>query len=178
MLLASYTSTRPGLQGVANVLIRTRLRGQYSHTEVVLEPGDGVDHLVPDGTLQPDADGALWSMSSVAAELLPDYSPRRAGHKGGVRWKRIAYDRRKWDLLPLHRDPEFAVSEFLTHQGEPYDWQLVAGQVIWLIPGKASRKHCSEMAALMCGVPDKDAGRFDPCTIRAMVFSEQDIRRL
>ena len=46
MQLASYKSTRLGLQGIANRIIRLRLRGPYSHTEVVFEPGDGVDHLV------------------------------------------------------------------------------------------------------------------------------------
>ncbi len=42
MLLASYTGTRPGLQGLANRAIRFRLGGPYSHTELVFEPGDGV----------------------------------------------------------------------------------------------------------------------------------------
>ncbi len=65
MLLASYTSTRPGLQGVANRVIRLRLSGLYSHNELVFFPGDGVDHLMPDGTCEP-IDGAYWAWSSVA----------------------------------------------------------------------------------------------------------------
>ena len=64
MLLASYKSTRPGLQGLANVLIRLRLGGIYSHCELVFQPGDGVDHLMPDGTTAPDENGALWCVSS------------------------------------------------------------------------------------------------------------------
>lgn len=68
MKLASYKATRPGLQGVANRLIRWRLRGPYSHNELVFEPGDGVAALMPDGTCAADARGALWCASSVAAE--------------------------------------------------------------------------------------------------------------
>lgn len=45
--------------GLGNVLIRLRLRGPYSHSEIVFEPGDGVDHLMPDGTCALDVTGAL-----------------------------------------------------------------------------------------------------------------------
>ncbi len=58
MLLASYTSTRPGIQGIANRLIRWRLDGLTSHSEIVFTPFDGVDDLMPDGSAAPDADGA------------------------------------------------------------------------------------------------------------------------
>ncbi len=78
MLIASYKSTRPGLQGIANRLIRLRLRSIYSHCEVVFEPLDNVGHLMPDGSCAPGPDGALWCASSVAAEALPAHSPRRA----------------------------------------------------------------------------------------------------
>ena len=72
MLLASYKSTRPGLQGLFNRIIRLRLRGQYIHSEVVFEPGDGVGHLMPDGSAAPGQEGSLWCASSVAAEALPE----------------------------------------------------------------------------------------------------------
>ena len=71
MLLAFYKSTRPGLQGVANRVIRLRLRSIYSHCEVVFEPQDGVGHLMPDGSCEPGPAGELWCASSVAAEA-PD----------------------------------------------------------------------------------------------------------
>jgi len=167
MLLASYKSTRPGLQGLANRAIRLRLRGIYSHTEVVFEPQDRVGHLMPDGTTARGADGSLWCASSVAAERLPAHSPRRAGKVGGVRFKRIALDPAHWDVLPLPFDSGRAASWFHAHQGALYDWQLILGFVSWLIPGKAGRWTCSEASAEAASFPDSE--RFDPCALRAAV---------
>lgn len=167
MRIASYKSTRPGLQGIANRLIRRRLRGPYSHNEVVFEPGDGVDHLMPDGTCAPDATGALWCASSVAAERLPEWSPRRAGSVGGVRFKRITIDPDRWDVRRVDRSPLEAAQWFKQHQGDLYDWQLIAGFLAWFIPHKASRRTCSEACAAALGMPDDDAWRFDPCSLDA-----------
>ena len=79
MKLASYTGTRPGVIGLGNILIRWRLKGDYSHNEVVFEPGDGVDHLMPDGTCASDADGALWCVSSTGLDRIPTWSRARPG---------------------------------------------------------------------------------------------------
>ena len=163
MKLASYKSTRPGAQGIANRLIRARLRGAYSHSELVFEPGDPVEQFMPDGSCEPDADGALWCASSVAAEALPTYSPRRAGRIGGVRFKRIALNPAHWDVLPMRADPLNAARWFAEHQGAPYDWQLIAGFMAWFVPGKDGRWTCSEAGAAAVGVPEKDAWRVDPC---------------
>ena len=107
MLLASYKSTRPGIQGIANRIIRRRLRGQYSHSEIVFEPTDMVDALMPDGSAAP-IDGALWCVSSVAAEKLPPWSQTRAGRFGGVRFKRIALSPDRWDFVRLRGDARLA----------------------------------------------------------------------
>jgi hypothetical protein len=171
MLLASYKSTRPGLQGLANRAIRLRLRGPYSHTEVVFEPHDQVGRLMPDGTTAPGADGGLWCASSVAAERLPAHSPRRAGRVGGVRFKRIVLDPGHWDLLPLPFDAVRAATWFHAHQGALYDWQLILGFLSWLIPGKAGRWTCSEASAEATDYPDSE--RFDPCNLRASVAALQ-----
>lgn len=165
MLLASYTGTRPGLQGLANRFIRLRLRGRYSHTELVFQPGDGVDHLMPDGTTEPDSNGALWCVSSVAAERLPAHSKRRAGRTGGVRFKRIRLDPAHWETTTLHRDPVDAAGLAKCFEGAPYDWQLIVGYVAWLVPGKANRFTCSELAAACLLHPDPH--RFDPCVLHA-----------
>ena len=98
MKLASYHGTRAGILGLGNILIRLRLRGIYSHSEIVFEPGDGVDALMPDGTCEPDADGALWCVSSTGLEHIPPWSPRRAGKRGGVRFKRIVIKPDHWQL--------------------------------------------------------------------------------
>jgi hypothetical protein len=46
MKLASYKGTRPGIQGIGNILIRWRLEDQISHSELIFEPGDLHHHLV------------------------------------------------------------------------------------------------------------------------------------
>lgn len=167
MLLASYTGTRPGLQGLANRAIRVRLGGPYSHTELVFEPDDDVDGLMPDRTCAAGADGSLWCGSSVAAEPMPDYSARRAGRTGGVRMKRMVLDQARWELLPLTGDAWRAARWFREHEGSLYDWQLVFGFLAWMVPQKAARWSCSEAVAAAAGFPDPE--RFDPCTLRAAV---------
>ena len=166
MKLASYKSTRAGLMGLGNILIRLRLRGPYSHSEIVFEPGDGVDHLMPDGTCEPDADGALWCVSSTGLERIPAWSTRRAGKRGGVRFKRIVLGD-KWDLRAVNQHPSVAAAWAANNQGRLYDWQLVLGFLAWLIPQKKSRVMCSEACAEMLGFDD--AWRFDPCVLRVAV---------
>lgn len=165
MRLASYTSTRPGLQGIANRVIRWRLRGIYSHSEIVFEPGDGVGAWMPDGTCNPDKDGALWCVSSVAAERLPAGSQRRPGALGGVRFKRIAMDESRWDLVRVQADPLKAAALAGLIEGAMYDWQGVLGFVSWLIPNKDDRWSCAEVCAYLLGFAE--AWRFDPCSLHA-----------
>ena len=167
MKLASYKSTRPGLQGLGNIAIRLRLRGPYSHSEVVFEAGDGVDHLMPDGTCAPDANGALWCASSVAFERLPPWSRRRAMRSGGVRFKRIVINPDHWDVLPYRRDPVAAAQWFVDNEGSLYDWQLIIGFLVWFIPEKPGRVNCSEACAAAGGYGD--AWRLDPCSLHKIV---------
>ena len=167
MLLAFYKSTRPGLQGVANRVIRPRLRSIYSHCEVVFEPEDGVGHLMPDGSCEPGPAGELWCASSVAAEALPAHSPRRAGKTGGVRFKRIALNPDHWDTRRVACSPSEAAQWFKAHEGELYDWQLILGFVSWAIPQQSMRWTCSEACAAALAVPEDDAWRFDPANLEA-----------
>ncbi len=165
MLLASYKATRPGIQGIANRVIRWRLRGPYSHIEIVFEPGDRVDQWMPDGTCQPDADGALWCVSSVAVERIPPWSKRRAGRCGGVRFKRIKLDPARWDVVRMTTllNPRNIAAHGRLLEGHLYDWQGVLGFVSWLIPHKADRLSCAELCARLFGVCDP--WRFDPCSL-------------
>ena len=167
MLLASYKSTRPGLQGLFNRMIRLRLRGQYSHSEVVFEPGDGVDYLMPDGTAVLGQDGSLWSASSVAAEALPEFSLRRAGGTGGVRFKRVVLDPARWDVVKVNLDAVATAQWFRAHEGEMYDWQLILGFLSWIVPQKDQRWTCSEACAAALGITESEAWRFDPVSLPA-----------
>lgn len=168
MLLASYKSTRSGWRGIANILIRWRLRGIYSHTEVVFEPGDGVESLMPDGRLDP-VDGAFWCASSVAAEAMPIWSPKRAGKIGGVRFKRIALESEKWDVVRVPYQPIPAAQMAVKLQGALYDWQGIFGYLAWMIPDKPARYSCAEFAAKIFGF--EDAWRFDPCVTHSVAKS-------
>lgn len=170
MKLASYKSTRSGWRGLANILIRWRLKGVYSHSEIVFDPDDRVDDLMPDGSCEP-ADGALWCASSVAAEKLPPWSRRRAGRTGGVRFKRIDLSDGQWDLLPLPGNACTAARRALEAEGAPYDWQAIAGYLAWFIPDKASRYACGEFVAHCIGLRDPE--RFDPCVLHAAVGGGQ-----
>lgn len=165
MLLAAYKGTRPGAQGIANRIIRLRLGGPYSHVEVAFEPGDGVDELLPDGSAAPDADGALWAASSVAAERMPDHSFRRAGEIGGVRFKRIVFDPDRWDLVRVPADATVAVAYAIAQEGALYDWSLIAKFVAWIVPEDPGRLTCSEFAAAALQFPEP--WRFDPCNLTA-----------
>lgn len=166
MQLASYTSTRPGLQGIANRIVRLRLSGRESHTEIVFEPGDGVDEFMPDGSCEP-VDGALWAASSVAIERMPHWSHRRADRRGGVRFKRIKFEPARWVLDPLPGDPVAAAVWFSAHEGALYDWRLIAKFVAWVMPEQADRFTCSEAGAEAAQFVE--AWRFDPCNLRAAV---------
>jgi hypothetical protein len=166
MKLASYHGTRPGIMGLGNILIRARLRGRYSHTEIMFEPGDGVDHLMPDGTCEPDANGAYWMVSSVGLERMPAWS-RRAGKLGGLRFKRVVPDPHKWTLDETRVDAMRAAVDAHKNEGALYDWQLILQFLLWVVPEKKRRGHCAEWCAQLLGVSPDDAWRLDPCSLPA-----------
>jgi hypothetical protein len=172
MKLASYKSTRPGFQGLGNTLIRFRLESPYSHSELIFMPGDGVDHLMPDGTCEPDENGAYWAASSVFAEKLPAHSPRRAGKTGGVRFKRIKFDPANWDIIDLDNGQAnemsiMAAIWFVKNQGAPYDMVLISKFVVWAIPFQNNDKvMCSEAVATALGMPEP--ARIDPAMLHAL----------
>lgn len=166
--LASYKATRAGWQGWFNRLIRWRFSGLYSHSEIVFEPGDGVDNFMPDGTCEMTEAGELWCASSVALERLPNWG-YRAGKVGGVRFKRIALDPEKWDLRPLDRDPQFAAEYFILYEGVPYSWRLIVKFVAWFVDLRGTiQLTCSQACAGALGVPASDDWRLDPCTLDAV----------
>lgn len=173
MKLASYTGTRSGWRGIGNVLVRWRLGSPISHCELVFEPGDGVDDLMPrDGqtmlpTTQPVA-GEYWCASSSATDPMPTWSPRRAGKSGGVRFKRInVHDPSKWLLVDLDwmstTQRRFAAQWFADHQGALYDWQGIVGFLAWPIPEKEGRWSCHEAVGRALDI--FGAHRLDPASL-------------
>lgn len=157
--------------GLGNALIRLRLRGNASHCETVFEPGDGVDHLMPDGTCEPDSQGRLWCASSVGLERLPSYSRRRPGKLGGVRFKRIDVSGPDWELIPTDAQPLYAANTAAFYEGARYDWAYIFGFVAWFLPQRDSRMACSEACATFMGFSEPH--RFDPCSLRAAIKARQ-----
>lgn len=168
MLLASYVGIRPGLQGVGNIAIRFRLNTLHSHSELVFEPGDGVDDLMPDLTTDP-IDNQFWCGSSVFAEKMPEYSPYRSGETGGVRLKRIDVSTDKWMTRKIH--PAYArraAEWFVDNQGIGYDYVLIAKYVLWMLPSdKEDLVMCSESVAKALGFREPE--RIDPALLYNLV---------
>lgn len=192
MKLASYVGTRDSVMGLGNRFIRLRLSGikealktnkfpdqtalRASHSEVVFEPGDLVDHLMPDGTCEPNEAGELWCASSVGLERIPSWSLRRPNRLGGVRFKRINVSGKQWELDAIDADAKFAATWAVSNQGRLYDWQLIIGFLAWFIPNKKSRVMCSEACAEMLQIPD--AHRFDPCSLQALVKNRRQLVKI
>ena len=176
MKLAFYIGTRsPWYIGLGNRLVRLRLRSQISHCELLFEPGDGVDDLMPldsivetaQASAAPDASGAMWCASASASDVMPAWSPRRAGRRGGVRFKRINFGADHWRLINLPQaDARRAAHWFSWHQGALYDWQGIFGFIAWPVPDKAGRWACHEACAAALGLPDPH--RFDPASLAAV----------
>lgn len=177
MLIASYKSVRPGLVGVGNKLIQYRLESEISHSELVFEPSDGVDSLMPDLTTNPDPLGGLWCGSSVFAERLPEFSPVRPNEIGGVRFKRINVHNGNWTTLKINiprQDKIDAALWFKKHQGSYYDYSLIANYVLWLLPSNVDGRYmCSESVA--SALKMIEAHRYDPALLHntlAYMFSQ------
>lgn len=177
MKLLSYKVIRPGFQSLGSISVRIRLRSPLSHTEVMYEPGDGVDHLMPDGTCDPDENGAYWCASSTAAEKLPHYdnpkfTNRRAGKFGGVRFKRIVPKPDHWliqDVLGF--DPVKSAQWFFNNLGMAYDWKHILSFIAvgwnWVFRQSHDKVTCTEACAASFGFPDAD--NFDPKNLPPVV---------
>jgi hypothetical protein len=168
MKLASYTANRPGIAGIGSRIIRFRFSGRYSHSEIVFEPGDGVDALMPDGTCNMNALGELWCASSAIADKMPPWSKYRAGKRGGVRLKRIYLDPEKWELVESRDDPMYAAVYTLACEGEPFSWRYIFKWLAWFMSfAQTKQKTCSNFCAAGFGIPEEDVHRYDPCVLDA-----------
>lgn len=139
MKVAFYKGTRPGLQGIFNVLVRWWTGGPYSHCEVIL-----IEY--PDGTV----------LCGSASQL-----------DGGVRLKRMALNPARWDVLSLPKGEEERVQAwFEQHLGRGYDYLGLLGFLVRPIKGRSKRWFCSEAVAAAVGMPE--AWRFCPNTLAAL----------
>ena len=83
---------------------------------------------------------------------------------GGVRRKTINLARPHWRVIPITwRDPDAALRVFARHAGEPYSYADLIAQHVLRLPVDFRGPTCSELAALMLGLPR--AERIDPAWI-------------
>lgn len=156
MLLASYIGTRTGLKGLISVIKRWYYKSRYTHSEIVFEPGDGVEDLMPDKSLDLTIDFEFWCASMVFGEIMPMSSPLRAGQNGGIRLKRIDVNDGNWDLIPI--DPKLnrqVAAWFFSKLGQERDLY--------------NKKYTSSSAiAKALGIIDYQ--RFNPPALKSLVF--------
>lgn len=171
MKLATYKAIHSGIGGITNRLIRFRLSSIYSHSELVFEPKDVVDGYLPDKNPYPDKYGAVWCASSTMLDRMPDWSIRRQGELGGVRFKRIYLEPDKWDFIDLDQDPVKVIQIMKANEGYKYDWLLVMNFLVWLVPDSSTRLICSEACAKALGY--EEPWRFDPAALHCSELSKK-----
>lgn len=134
MKIAFYKATRPGLQGLFNILVRWWTNGPYSHCELVLDEQDGK------------------SLCGSASFI-----------DGGVRLKWIALDPAHWDLVDvgdIFNSREVALDWFRRHQGQAYDLRGLLGFVWRRADGHPHKWVCSESVGAALGI--QQPWRFGP----------------
>jgi hypothetical protein len=126
--LASYKSTRPGLKGLGNWVIRWVTQSLYSHNEICLG--------------NPFASKVVCLSSSM--------------EDGGVRSKIMQLNPDKWDIVPLPwvtSDDVEAVA--LLKLGVKYDYLgAIRFAFPWLLKQSKTREFCSELCAEIMGLED------------------------
>lgn len=92
---------------------------------------------------------------------------------GGVRFKKIDYDPKKWDFIDIDDSFEDQMRDwFKKHDGAPYD---ILGNIHFLIPVVGDDKSswcCSEAIAESMSI--KDAWRFHPNSLFSIVQSMEN----
>lgn len=166
MKLLSYKAIRSGIQALGSYSVRIGTKSDFSHTEVMFEPGDGVEDLVPDGILDP-INGEYWCASATASDTMPVWSKRRAGRTGGVRWKRIKPEASKWfiqDLKPEVFSARKAAQWFYNQEGYAYDWRNIMSFISvatnWAFGSGEKHFTCAGTAAAALGFAEHT--RFHP----------------
>ncbi len=82
---------------------------------------------------------------------------------GGVRKKVIDLDRPHWRALPIDWADETEVLRvFFRNQGKPYGWMDLLTQHVLRLPVDDPGLLCSELCALMLGLPESTARGMSP----------------
>ncbi|ENO98603.1 hypothetical protein C667_02823 [Thauera phenylacetica B4P] len=82
---------------------------------------------------------------------------------GGVRKKVIDLDRPHWRVIPITwRDDEAALRMFERYNGQPYGYCDLIAQHVLRLPIDDPGLLCSELCALMLGLPESTARGMSP----------------
>ena len=82
---------------------------------------------------------------------------------GGVRAKPIDLNKPHWRVIPIDwRDEDAALRVFRRYDGEPYGWTDLLTQHVLRLPISDPGLLCSELCALMLGLPESTARGMTP----------------
>jgi hypothetical protein len=142
--LAAYTPHK--WHDIGGHLTARWTRRPESHVEIVIEP------------VVYDPFGAWCYSSSLRG--------------GGVRSKVIDLTPRWWRVIPIEwRDEEAALRVFEQHKGKPYGWMDLITQHVLRLPVDDPGLLCSELCALMLGLPESTARGMSPGALVEYVLS-------
>lgn len=170
MKVIFFKGTSPGVAGWFDRGARFRLSGPYSHCEVVFEPGDDVEDYMPDKSLEIDSEGRYWCFSSNFFDVMPAWSKRRAGKKGGARYRRIYLDPQLWDVIDIPFIKATDVIDLIDElEGLRYDLFGWLKFITWFFQHQKSRITCYEIVAIACDI--EEPHRYDTCNLAAILRS-------
>ncbi len=159
MKIATYKAIRPGIQGIGSWAVQKATHSIYSHSEVIFEPGDDVEAWMPDGSLEQGKDGTFWAFGSTASDIMPAWSKRRVGRRGGCRFKRIEFQQNKWDFVDVDTNVVSVVDVIAACkavEGLAYDWRHIGsflGPIANFIFRQSGDKYtCAEVIAMAVGL--------------------------
>ena len=91
---------------------------------------------------------------------------------GGVRKKTIDLDKPHWRVIPIEwRNETDAWREFAKRNGKPYGWMDLITQHVLRLPVDDPGLLCSELCALMLGLPESTARGMSPGALVEYVLS-------
>ena len=96
-----------------------------------------------------------WSRWSHAELVIDGWCYSSSTRDGGVRAKRIDLTTGRWDVVPVDLPEDQiakAVSWFLMHDGDGYDWPGIGYFVLPLIPHDKDRWVCFESIGAALGM--------------------------
>ncbi|WP_025915522.1 hypothetical protein [Herminiimonas sp. CN] len=126
MRAAFYKSTRPGMQGIYNRLVRLGEKGPHSHCELIFSDGVAASASYMDGGVrfkQIDFNDADWDFVELPDHLEPAARQWFTDHEGQA-YDLLGNARFPLIFLPLSRDKSFCSSAVASALGISGGWRF------------------------------------------------------